>query len=73
MIETCVVQVYRDRPSSIGMGTRHLMERCSKPAKGNRLAGGVPWPVCGIHLRSQRGMIEVRPSRFSAMGPVVSP
>jgi hypothetical protein len=57
----CAVIVYRGQWSM-------RQEPCGKPAKGIRTTpNDAMWPVCGIHLRAKRGMVEVRPGRYRAL------
>ena len=57
MTAMCVVQMWRDTQ---WLTTMHLAV-CGKPAKGERSTpDGQKWPVCGIHLRAKRGMVQVR-------------
>jgi len=59
MTATCAVGLYR--------GASFRREKCGKPAKDEKVAGGRSWPVCGVHLRTSNPFVEVEPGRYRSM------
>ena len=57
---TCAVVIY--------FRAGHPPDVCGRPCRGIRTTpDDVMWPVCGIHLRAKRGMVETRLGRYRAL------